>query len=431
MTDQLGAEVHDELHVRCLVLDNGSAQLALVTCDLCAAPRQVLDRAKRLIQEHCGIPPSHVLVAATHTHSAPAAAHIFQSWPDPSYLNFLVLRIADAVRCAMNRLEPARIGWGVGREERLVFNRRYVMKPGTVPPDLLGGTSDTVWSNPGIGNPNVIRPAGPIDPDVGVLAVEALDGRPICVAGNYALHYMGDVAPGHISADYFGAWALAMAKLAGVSGEDRYPPFVAMLTNGCSGDINNIDVMKGIRTRLPPYQKMRQVAGQLAAEAYRVWRKMDFTESVELAASIEEVQLGVRLPSEKDLARARQILSAAPPGELRDKVQIYARVTVLLAESYPKRVQTPVQALKIGPVGLGAFPGEAFVELGLEVKAKSPFQPTLLIELANDYRGYIPTLRAFQEGGYETWRAKSSYLEPAAASVMTASILRQLGALAS
>ena len=92
--------------------------------------------------------------------------------------------------------------------------------------------------------------------------------------------------------------------------------------------------------------------------------------------------------------------------------------------------QAPVQAMRIGALGIGTFPGEAFVELGLNLKAKSPFKPTLLVELANDYRGYIPTLRGFEEGGYETWRAKSSYLEKEAAAKMTASLLRQLGTLA-
>ena len=102
-----------------------------------------------------------------------------------------------------------------------------------------------------------------------------------------------------------------------------------------------------------------------------------------------------------------------------------------MAETFPKRVIAPVQAMRIGGLALGTFPGEAFVELGLELKSKSPLKPALLVGLANDYRGYIPTLRGFAEGGYETWRAKSSYLEKEAAAKITASLLRQFGALAS
>jgi len=430
MTDYKSTEVHDELHVRALALDNGATQLALVACDLCVLPREVVDRAKSLIQSVCGLSPAQVMISTVHTHSAPPAAHLFQCQADPKYLEFVVPRIADAVRLAMNHREPARIGWGVGREDRLVFNRRYYMRPGTMPANPFGDSTEKAKMNPGIGNPDVVGPAGPIDPDVGVLAVEAVDGRPIAVWGNYALHYMGDVGPGHISADYFGYWARAMARLAGASSVETFPPFVAMLTNACSGDINNIDVLKGSRKPVAPYVKMRRVAEMLAAESFRTWRNMEFTESPALGASLEEIEFGVRLPSAEDVDRARKLLAAAPPGELKRAPEIYARETVIMAETFPKSVTAPVQAMRIGALGIGTFPGEAFVELGLELKSKSPLKPALLVELANDYRGYIPTLRGFAEGGYETWRAKSSFLEKDAAAKITASLLKQLGALA-
>jgi hypothetical protein len=101
MTDRIGAEVHDELHVRALALDNGQARLALAVCDLCVLPRDPIMRARHLIHGHTAIPMSNILVAATHTHSAPAAAHLFQSLPDPKYVEWLTARIADAVRMAV------------------------------------------------------------------------------------------------------------------------------------------------------------------------------------------------------------------------------------------------------------------------------------------------------------------------------------------
>jgi neutral ceramidase len=142
----------------------------------------------------------------------------------------------------------------------------------------------------------------------------------------------------------------------------------------------------------------------------------------------------VRLPSQTDVAAAKKTLASAvkegDPPQYRDRDAIYARETVLLSESYPKTARTPVQALRIGNMAIATFPGEAFVELGLEVKAKSPFKPTFLIELANDYRGYLPTVEGHELGGYETWRAKSSYLEKEAAPKMVASAIRQLEKLA-
>jgi hypothetical protein len=269
----------------------------------------------------------------------------------------------------------------------------------------------------------VVEAAGPIDPDAGMVVVESVDGRPLAVLGNYALHYVGGEGRGHITADYFGYWAQAMTRLAGRD-------FVAILTNGCSGDINAVDV-RGPAAKLQPYEKMQQTADALAAECFRAWRAMELRETVELAVAEEELELEVRLPTPADVAAARKLLAAAPAsGPLKERPHIYARETVILAESWPKTVKTPVQAMRIGSLGIATFPGEAFVEMGLEVKAKSPFRPTLLIELANDYRGYIPTVEAHELGGYETWRAKSSYLERQAAPKMVAAALRQLGRLA-
>ena len=237
---------------------------------------------------------------------------------------------------------------------------------------------------------------------------------------NYALHYVGGTGGGHISADYFACWSQALERLAGA-------PVVASLSNACSGDINGVN-FRGRPVRLPPYEQMRGYAEILAAESYRTWRTLEFQDDLELGAVVEELELAVRLPDAGDLAAARKALAAAPP-PYTDRRQIYARETVLLAETYPKSVRTWVQALRIGSLGIATFPGEAFVQLGLEVKAKSPFKPTFLIELANDYRGYIPTVEGHELGGYETWRAKSSFLEKEAAPKMVKSALGLLAKL--
>jgi len=430
MTNRLADHVHDELHVRALAVDNGEGRLAFAVCDLCALSKAQIGQAKQIIARHTGIPPTHVLVSATHTHSAPAAAHLFQSEPDPFYLDQLVFRIADAVRNAVHRLEPARIGWGVGREERMVFNRRFRMKPGTIPPDPFGRTTDLVQMNPPAGSPNLIEPAGPADPDVNVLALARPDGSPIAVLGNYALHYVGPGVSNDITADYFGAFAESLGRLVGASGSHRDPPFVAMMTNACSGNINNIDFRKA-RERRPPYEQMYRVADIVAAEVYRVWRGMEFRDWVGLAASIEHLDLGVRMPGGGEVAAAQALLGEADlRSNFTERPKIYARETVVMHGAWPAVWTVPIQAMRIGALGIATFPGEAFVELGLEVKAQSPFKPTFLIELANDYAGYIPTVEGHRQGGYETWRAKSSFLEVEAAPKMVASALKQLRGLA-
>ncbi len=420
MDDRRSQYVHDPLHVRCLVLDNGQTQLAFAVSDLVAIGGQQVAQAKHLIHGYTSIPLTNIMISATHSHTAATPAVLFQSDPDPVYLEWLVLRIADGVRCAAANLRPARVGSGIGREPGMVFNRRYHMKPGTVPPNSFGEKVDRVLMNPGAGNPNVVRPAGPVDPEVGVLAVQHVDGEPLAMLGNYALHYVGGNPGTDISADYFAAFSDEMGGLLGAPCSETLtgrPRFVGMMTNGCAGDINNIDVFAPAKPAAP-YEQMRRVGKVVAAEAFKTWQTIAYQDWVPLAAREATLELRVRMPSGADVDRAKKILAGSGP-ELKGLEQIYARETVLLAE-WPETRKTVVQAMRIGDLAIVTFPGEAFVELGLAVKKQSPFAGTLCVELANDYAGYIPTAEAFELGGYETWRARSSFLEKEAAAKMIA-----------
>jgi hypothetical protein len=424
MTAKTATEIHDELHVRAIVLDNGEARIALVVIDSCAVAQETLDAAKREIAARVGIPSTHVLLSATHTHSAPPGAHLFQNAPDAFYQQWMSLRIADCVKMAVARLRPAKIGYAVAREESLLFNRRYFMKPGTIPPDPFGRATDQVLMNPPAGSPDIVKPAGPVDPDAGLLAIHSLDDQPVALYGTYSLHYVGGVPNAHVSADYFPLWGDHLKRLGGAPGET-----VAALANACSGNLNNVDVRRPAARR-PPYQQMNTVAATLAAASLRAWRDVQFEEWVDLKASLETVECGVRLPSGDDVSAAQRILSQAGPGPYTDRSHIYAQETIQLHNGYAARVEVPVQALRIGRLGIATFPGEAFVELGLEVKRKSPLETTFLVELANGYYGYIPHEEAFAVGGYETWRAKSSYLARDSAARMVRSALEQLGRIA-
>lgn len=425
MQDRAAATVHDELHARCLVLDDGQTRLALAVCDSCMIPRETVEAAKGLIERNVGIPSGNVLISATHAHSCPSCAGVFQSDPVPGYPEFLARRIADGVARAVANLAPARMGWGVGRNDRQVFNRRWRMKPGTIGPDPFGGTTDRVKMNPPVGSPDLIEPAGPIDPEVPVVYVQSAEGRPIALLANYALHYVGGVPGNAVSADYFGAFADRVQQLLNADRLD--PPFVGIMSNGTSGDINNIN-FRGGQEALPPYGRMRLVADELAHEAARVAGSMRFQDRVTLGSATKELTLGVRKPGAEEVSRAREILERAGEGELKTLEQIYARETVKLAD-YPDTVPVTIQALRVGDLGIAAIPCEVFVEIGLEIKKESPFGPTFVIELANGYNGYLPTREQHALGGYETWRARSSYLEVDAARKITDAALEVLNSL--
>lgn len=421
MQDRQAMGARDRLHARCLVLDDGTTRIALVVCDSCMIPRELLDEAKRLARKTTGIPTDYMLISATHTHTAPTVAGVFQSEPDQDYQKYLVKRIAEGIEKAHAIRAPARIGWGVGKDPTQVFNRRWKMKPGSIAADPFGRLTDSVKMNPGYQNPGLVEPAGPTDPDVSILSVQSPEGRPIALLANYSLHYVGGVQP--LSADYFGAFAERIAVL--LKADKANPPFVGIMSNGTSGDINNINFAAAAPGKMADGEKMRIVADSVAQAALAAYQKIEHRPWVQLAMAEREIELGVRKPSAEDIARAQDILAAAKDKGLKTLAEIYARETVLLAD-YPATVSLKLQAIRMGELGIVAIPCETFVEIGLEIKKKSPLKPTFTIELANGYNGYLPTPEQHKLGGYETWRARSSYLEVEASPKITATLLELL-----
>jgi hypothetical protein len=422
MSDRQATKAHDPLHARCLVLDDGKTKLAIVVVDSCMIPRELIDTAKRQAAAKTGIPASNMLVSATHTHTAPTVGGVFQSDPDAGYVKFLAAKIADGIEKAHASRVPAEAGWGVVKEPSELFNRRWKMKAGVANPDPFGRSTDRVKMNPGYKNPGLLEPAGPIDPDVSVLSVRTADGKPLALLANYSLHYVGDLPP--LSADYFGVFA---DRVGGLIGADE--KFVGILSNGTSGDVNNIDYSKGAPIPGKPGDRCRAVAETVAKAAKKAYDSIKHRHDLTLAAAEEELELKVRKPTEVEVGQAKGILAMAQGRSLKGVGEIYARETVLLS-AYPDMVKAKLQALRVGELGIAAIPCEVFTEIGLAIKAGSPLKPTFTIELANGYNGYLPTPAQHKLGGYETWRARSSYLEEEASEKITPVVLRLLGKVA-
>ena len=388
--------IHDELHARCLALDDGKTRLVFAICDNVGIPREVFDEARKLVEKETGLPPANLLLSSTHTHSATSArAEQLQG----EYSKFLARRIADGVRRALNNLEPAKIGWGSAQAPEHLFNRRYFLKPGNPIPDPFGG-QDKVLMNPGVGNPKVDRPAGPTDPEVSFLLVRAKAGRPIALLANYSLHYVGGVPADHVSADYFALFAGRIGELLGADKVE--PPFVGIMTNGTSGDVNNIDVL-GKPEKLPPYEKMRRVAHSVADKVFQATEGVTYAEGATLGARMKELVLATRRPTPERVSRAKEVLERpkdAKPIHVREVA--YARRALQLAEA-PEQVSVPIQAFRIGPLGVAAIPFEVFTDIGLDIKKRTPLSKSFTISLANGSYGYLPTPEHHQLGGYETW----------------------------
>ena len=416
--------IHDGLHARCLVLDDGATRLAIAICDMRMLGGEVVARARSLAGEATGLAPENILIAATHTHAAPAMVGIHPEPRNRAYAEFVARRIADGITRAGHHLAPAKVGWGFGSAPQHVHNRRWFMKPVAIAANPFGGGSDEVKMNPPRGT-DLLKPAGPVDPQVSVLDVRHADGRPLAVLANYGLHYVGGYQAGHVSADYFGLFA---DRVQGLLGADRqHPPFVAMMSNGTSGDVS-INDFSAKQERLPAWVKMQRVADDLAAEVVKVTGDIGHHTTAPLAVAATELQLGVRRPDAKRLVWARRTLAYATDPKRLTRPVIYAQETLALAK-FPAKVPVALQAFRIGDLRIITVPCEMFAETGLALKQEAGLGPLFIIELANGYRGYLPTPRQHEWGGYETWPARSSYLEVQAAPKIRAALLGLLGKL--
>ncbi len=338
------------------------------------------------------------------------------------YQRFIARRVADTIQRAINQLEPAHLGWGRGSEPSQVFNRRWHVSEEALRRNPFGGV-DQVRMNPPAGSPALVRPAGPTDPEIPFISVRAPDGRPIALFAAYSLHYVGGVPAGVVSADYFGAFCERLAELfdARRGAERGHPPFVALLANGTSGDVNNID-FKVKRAPQPPFDQIQRVANIVAAEVYRAYQTIEHRPWAPLDVRYQELTLNSRRPTPERIARARELLArpAGGPG-WHPLEKAYANRVLQRAEA-PEKVQVPLQVIRIGDAAILTVPAETFAEMGLDLKQKAPFPLAFTVGLANGYLGYMPTPAQHQLGGYESW-VGTNRLEIEAAPKITAALL--------
>jgi hypothetical protein len=412
MLERKTSTVTDRLFARCLVLDDGTEQIALVVVDSYVMPRALLDEAKALAHQRTGMRPERMLISATHTHSAPAVMSELGSDSNERYSTFLAGKIAESVELAKRRLLPARIGWAVQRDPQDVFCRRFLMKPGTAATNpFVGKQGDRVQTNPGYGNPNALSPTGSVDDAVTVIAVQSRDGKPLALLGNYSVHYVGAVP---LSADYFGQFCTRIGPLI-----EARPTFVGILSNGASADAGCHDFSN------PPRKfDYISVADNVARAAQAAYKTVHYYDWVPLVMEERLITLHTRVPTIAETAAAKEYVDrhGEPP---RDAVGVFARETLLLSRLRPER-EIKLQAVRIGTLGIAAFPNEVFGITGLKVKRDSPLQPTVNITLANGYEGFIPPPDQHHLGGYETWRSRTSCLEEAAEPKLFAAALELL-----
>jgi len=334
--------VHDDLYAKAMIFDDGVVSAGLLCCDLICISKHEVARIREIISKETRIAGENVLVCATHTHTGPQTRSFRiggDAEPTLRWLEGFPERAAQAAVEAMDNLEPCEISGGISLEDRIAFNRRYRMRDGTV------------QTNPGNRNPDIIEPAGPIDPEVGVLSFTKQDGKIKALFVNYSCH-LDNVGGTEISADYPGyITARLQERLEG-------KPFV-LYTNGACGDINHIDVRSPYRRK--GHEHSRWMGETLAGDACEALKDITPLSNENVRTASKTIQLPMREDADKEIGKAE------------------------------------VQAIRLGDVGFIGVPAEYFVELQLDIKNRSPFKRTFVSELANGWVGYVPTRKAFEE----------------------------------
>ncbi|MCX5641634.1 MAG: neutral/alkaline non-lysosomal ceramidase N-terminal domain-containing protein [Candidatus Omnitrophica bacterium] len=430
--DRKSTGVHDKLFVQAFLFQAGEEQAALITCDLIALLPETINESKELINREFSIPPGNIFIHSTHTHTGPATAGAFGVVQDIKYAQSLPGLIAGSVRQAVSNLAPGRIGFGSGVENDISFNRRYLMKDGTVRTNP--GAGDAWEKIIGKGNPDIIKSTGPIDPEVAVMRIEDESDNLRAVLVNFACH--PDTIGGNlISADYPGVIRRLVRK---IKGENVLVGFF----NGACGNINHLDFWTG-KAKTGYFAHTEWLGTILAAEAIKVSEKINCEPFRMVKAGSVKLEIKVRQPEKTELGFARRVIEGDPAKlSEADKVELRLRGNVfgdeiawlkemlLVVDEGKKKEEVPVGAARINDAGFAFLPGEVFVEYGLRIKAESKLKHMFVIELTNNSLGYIPTRQAFSEGtGYEERLARSSNLAPEAGDLITEAVLKLLASL--
>jgi neutral ceramidase len=411
--------VHDPCKVRACVFDDGRKKAALVGIDALFIHRTTVQRVRQEIMKRTGIQAEAILLGASHSHSSgpmsgvmpgeydhasdlvKKLAYEHSTTADPKYLARVEEAIIEAVTAAHERREEVQAGVGRGKEEQVAFNRRFRMRDGRT------------ITHPGQGNEAILEPAGPTDPEVGVIGVWDKDGKRLlgCIV-NFACHATTNPGPG-ISANY--VYYLEKV-IQGYFGTEA----VVVFLNGASGDVTQVDNQSRLRNRDPePWAAF--VGGRVGAEALKVLLSMDRGDLVPIETRVKVWSVRRRVPDPQRVKRCLEIVQQ-PESQVGHTEWVFAKEIVLLDAKLQKEptVEVEVQAVQVGPAVFLTTPAEYFCAFGLEQKKRSGFPFTFPVSLANGCVGYVPTEEAFSDrgGGYETRLTSYSNLEITAGTQM-------------
>ncbi|QDV45316.1 Neutral/alkaline non-lysosomal ceramidase [Stieleria neptunia] len=396
--------VDDPLHARCLVLSDGNETIAITIVDSCMLPTDICEAIKAKVADEIPLPPDRILISATHTHSAPSVmSYCLGSSRDEAYVEFVVPQIAQAIVSAHGNLQPAKLGWASVDAEGQTNCRRWITRSDRVRTDPFGESTVRAMMHPGYLNPDYVSPAGPVDPQLSVLSVVAVqDDAPICVMANYSMHYFGSSSG--FSADYFGEVARQLESQIAHADDESQHAFVGIMSQGTSGDLHWMNYAK-------PHQRVDRTdyARTITETILSARKQIEYRSDLTIAMAESRMKLRRRTPDAQRLAWAKTLNERRGQRRPKDRPEVYAQQAEWIDEN--PETEVVLQAVRIGDLGITALPNEVYGITGLKLKRQSPLGGTFNLELANGAEGYIPPPEQHRLGGYTTWPARTAGLE--------------------
>lgn len=386
-----------------LVID-GETRLCLIGVDALVAPSAVVSAAAARIAAATAIPVENVLICATHTHTAPGTIDILGFTPNREFLRRIEEACVQAARSAWEDLDAApeqaeaELLLGVTQEATVGRNSRLLLKDGTVG-----------WY--GYEASDVVRPTGPYDPDLHVIAVKRRVGGYAGIVLNHSVHNIGGIREGALSPGFYGLSAQEIERRHGAT---------ALFLPGAFGSTHN---------------KTHKNSGVPAAECVK---RVVAAVEVALAGASPAPAGPVRVlnrpftyrvrefDEDKEAAAVKYYMEKYAPADAAAQVEVFRQGRAELARLRGEEGQTRLMAVRLGDIALVGVPGEMFAKLGLDLRQRSPFPHTCVVGLANEPLGYIPDRQAYADGGYQTWPAGHSVMAVGTGEVMVDQALDML-----
>ncbi len=387
-------DVLDELYAKAVVFDNGERVCGFLVLDILHVTAGMVKSIRERFEELTGVSGKDIMISATHAHTGQSIEHNDEfGVADDDWVRFTCMKSADALVLAYRRRKDCKVGFGRTYEYDLSFNRRFWQKDGAV----------HTW--PGICNPDNVREAAPMDPEICVVRVDDIEGNTIALITDFANHLdlIGGCA---YSGDY-------PAELSRVIKDELGQNVVSVFMNGFSGDVTHIDYNGG--HPFGPNAHI-QCGRLLARDVLSVYDDIICYDIKTLDAASKVVRIDRRQPTKEmyEWGKKRVAMGLIPDEEEEDDgfekpstgnnmlmELCYAKSNVSLTENPILFEDVELQVIKVGDIVFNGAPGELFAELGLNLKERSEFDRNVNVELANGCYGYIATKHAFKEGGYE------------------------------